>query len=287
MPKPPSKDGDEQPKLRRPLSEVDTLIATQIAKGQSLAQQPIASNDALKAAKRSYYTWDEYNAQLLRTLFTSSSIAREYVGSTLPSIITSYEPPLHDQVADFQEDVEIRVRRLASLKERLSLYEVDGQVAPEPSQAPSAGDAIFIVHGRDEAALATLARFLEHVTKRTPVILHEQANEGHTIIEKFEKHAGRARYAVILATADDEGRLRNTAELRPRARQNVVFEWGFFVAKLGRANVALLHPPGLEKPSDLDGLVYIQLDDGVWKQKLAKELIKAGIDTDLNGLVGL
>ncbi len=110
------------------------------------------------------------------------------------------------------------------------------------------------------------------------MILHEQANEGRTIIEKFEDHAAEAGYAVVLLTADDVGRAAAEADEHPRARQNVDFELGFFFGALGRRRVAMLYEEAVERPSDTDGIVRIALDDaGAWKLTLARELDAVGI----------
>ena len=117
---------------------------------------------------------------------------------------------------------------------------------------------------------------LEMATDRQVVILHEQANQGRTLIEKFEHHAGDASFAIVILTADDEGRARGDSELRHRGRQNVIFEMGFFFASLGRQRVVVLLDPGVEQPSDVQGLLYISIDNkGPWKSKLARELVAA------------
>lgn len=141
---------------------------------------------------------------------------------------------------------------------------------------------IFVVHGHAHAVLHEAVRVLERTTDRDVIILHEQPNAGKTILEKFEAYAAAAAYAVILLTGDDEGRPESTSEsLRPRGRQNVIFELGFFFGKLGRKNVAVLLGQDVEKPSDVDGLVYISIDmTGAWKTRLAHELDSAGIDVN-------
>jgi len=147
----------------------------------------------------------------------------------------------------------------------------------------STSRAIFVVHGRNDELKETVARFLAQLDLK-PIILHEQPSAGRTVIEKFEAHSD-ARFAVVLLTPDDLGRLATdaTGELQPRARQNVIFEWGFFVAKLGRRNVCALYAEGVELPSDLNGVVYVELDrKGAWKMLLARELKAGGIDVDLN-----
>lgn len=142
---------------------------------------------------------------------------------------------------------------------------------------------VFIVHGQDNEAKLSVARFLEKLDLK-PVILHEQTNTGKTIIEKFEHHSSDVSYAVVLLTPDDVGNIKTKQdELQPRARQNVIFELGYFFAKLGRERVCALHKEGIELPSDFQGVLYVPMDSNdAWKFNLAKELKQAGLDVDMN-----
>lgn len=147
----------------------------------------------------------------------------------------------------------------------------------------SARTRIFVVHGHDDGLKETVARFLLQLTGEDPVILHEQLNAGDTIIEKLERFAATAAYAVVLATADDVGRAVTAPpdDLLPRARQNVVFELGYFFAALGRSRVALLYQAGVERPSDTDGILHIAVDAfGAWKTRLTAEIEGAGFAVD-------
>ena len=126
-----------------------------------------------------------------------------------------------------------------------------------------------------------MARFLQRLGL-TPIILHEQPNQGRTIIEKFEQHA-QVGFAVALLTPDDVGSLKNEEKkLKPRARQNVVFELGYFLGRLGRERVCALTKGNVELPSNYDGVVYISLDDGGWKIDLIRELKNVGFNVDAN-----
>lgn len=141
---------------------------------------------------------------------------------------------------------------------------------------------VFIVHGHDEQAKESSARFIEKLGLNA-IILHEQANEGKTIIEKLEKHTDAA-YAIVLFTPDDVGSSAATSEnLLPRARQNVLVELGYMAAKIGRDKVCVLRKGNVEIPSDFLGVLYIDIDAaGAWRLTLAKELKVAGLKVNLN-----
>jgi len=144
-------------------------------------------------------------------------------------------------------------------------------------------DKVFIVHGHNEAVKEKVARFVEHL-KLKPIILHEQADKGRTIIEKFEANSEDVNFAIVLLTADDTGKSNKESNIKPRARQNVIFEMGYFIGLLSRSHVFMLLEDGVEKPSDLDGIVYTSLSED-WKNKLFKELKACGYKLDANNLV--
>jgi predicted nucleotide-binding protein len=141
------------------------------------------------------------------------------------------------------------------------------------------------VHGHDQAAKETVARFIERIGLDC-TILHEQPNSGQTIIEKFESHSDVA-FAVVLLTPDDEGFPKSDPSHRcGRARQNVILELGYFIGKLGRRSVAALVVSDIEIPSDFQGVLYIPMDSaGTWRTKLAQEFVRAGLKIDLAGLI--
>jgi predicted nucleotide-binding protein len=156
--------------------------------------------------------------------------------------------------------------------------------AAPPVEVKSA--KIFLVHGRDEAAKHAVARFLETRVGLDVVILSERPNKGRSILTKFREEGDGAAFAVILMTPDDLGHLR--PELLPpgsaapaatmRPRQNVIFEMGFFIGQFGVDRVCALVPPGVERPSDYDGIVYVPYDDAEgWQRKLVTELHAANV----------
>ncbi|MBN6205578.1 MULTISPECIES: TIR domain-containing protein [Burkholderiaceae] len=140
---------------------------------------------------------------------------------------------------------------------------------------------VFVVHGHDGEAREIVARFLKTI-EFEPVILHEQPNQGRTVIEKVEANSD-VGFAVVLLTADDLGRSVKGEQLEPRARQNVLLELGYFIGKLTRVKVCALKRGELEIPSDFAGIVWEKMDDGNgWKMALARELKAAGYAVDLN-----
>lgn len=137
-------------------------------------------------------------------------------------------------------------------------------------------------HGHDGEVRESVARFISEKLSLQPIILHERPNKGRTIITKFQEESAGAGFAVVLMTPDDFGKARDAADLNPRARQNVVFELGFFIGALGPANVAALVEGDIELPSDFDGVVYISLEKEDWRTKLGQELEAAGYAIDWN-----
>ena len=144
---------------------------------------------------------------------------------------------------------------------------------------------IFVVHGHHGEARESVARFLEKLQLK-PIVLHERPNKGRTLITKFREESAHVGFAIVLMTPDDHGAEAGQLSTRPRARQNVVFELGFFIGKLGPERVAALVKGDIEHPSDFDGVVYIDLDDaGGWKLKLVREMEAVGVKIDRDSLM--
>lgn len=137
---------------------------------------------------------------------------------------------------------------------------------------------VFIVHGHDNSAKQEVARFIASIGL-DPIILHEKASSGMTIIEKIEHYSSQSDFAIVLYTPCDKGRGATETKIpaRNRARQNVVFEHGYLMAQLGRENVCALVKGEIETPTDISGVVYVDLDlAGAWKQEVSKELKACG-----------
>lgn len=166
----------------------------------------------------------------------------------------------------------------------------EDDVASSESGTPGERDGsvssnqVFVVHGRDQGALAQVKLVLTRLGLE-PVVLQDLPDQGRTIIEKFEDYAN-VGFAVVVCTPDDDGKLAaGDTGPKPRARQNVVFEWGYFIGKLGRDRVCALIKGKVEIHSDYDGVLYVEMDDrGAWRLDLARELKEAQYAVDLNNL---
>lgn len=139
---------------------------------------------------------------------------------------------------------------------------------------------VFIVHGHDGELKHAVARLVEKQGLGA-IILSEQANKGKTIIEKFEENSDVSG-AICLFTADDLGRAKAASDEQPRARQNVVFEAGYFMGKLSRSRVVIIAESGVELPSDMQGIVYTNKNN--WEVDVLKELKAMGYAVDFNKL---
>ena len=174
-----------------------------------------------------------------------------------------------------------KARSLALLIQAVKGLEEDladvGEIIPAAIAQPhfAKNDEIFIVHGRDTPAQHEVELLVQRAGLK-PIVLHRMANEGRTIIEKFEAHGGAAGFAIVVLTPDDVGGL-DKDQLQPRARQNVIGEMFWFAGRLGRKRVCALKKGNIEMPSDFAGIGYTEMDDrGAWKQELLRELQAAG-----------
>ncbi|PWC26771.1 hypothetical protein CR165_21405 [Pseudoroseomonas aestuarii] len=194
-----------------------------------------------------------------------------------------------EPISEVRDDIEKgKQSSLALLRQAIRFLEEEitdreNETAPSvPAQAKRPSRKVFVVHGHDEAALQSVARYLEKLGLEA-IILREQPDQGLTIIEKFEGCAAEVGFAVVLLTPDDIGGSTMGPQQASRARQNVIFELGYFAGKLGRGRACLLRKGDVEIPSDLYGVIYTDLDiaEG-WKMKLVRELKAAKLDFDAN-----
>ena len=150
-------------------------------------------------------------------------------------------------------------------------------------EAKKMSNKVFIVHGHDNEAIQEMARTLEKADFEA-IVLREQPDGGLTIIEKIEQYSD-VDFAVVLYTQCDLGRTKGVPaeQERYRARQNVVFEHGYLIGKLGRDHVCAVVKGDVETPGDISGVVYVPMDEhGAWKMRLARNMQDIGLPVDMN-----
>lgn len=262
-------------------------LTKQIEKGQKLERQDARNYEELEKLQKEYNLWNDYNFELLQRIFSSESVAQTYRSAQSYAGFFGEDADLYERLDNFRAELKCKLQALESVVGRLDLIpepEQEHGEKPVTKALQSDTSKVFVVHGHDEAARESIARYLEQLGLK-PIILHEQPNSGRTIIEKLEKH-GEVYFAVVLLTPDDVGASKKSEkDLKPRARQNVILELGYFIGKLGRHAVCALHKD-VELPSDFDGVVYVSLDSGgAWKLLLGRELKAAGFKVDLNSIM--
>ena len=179
---------------------------------------------------------------------------------------------------------------MGALEAALSILEEDtfDELGPHTSAPRDFGKRVFIVHGHDDAAKSELEVFVSQLGLE-PVVLHREPDQGRTIIEKFEQHSD-VGFAFVLLTPDEVAYLRAQEGLPDekrvkeyRARPNVIFEFGYFVGRLGRGRVCCLHTGNVTMPSDLDGLLYKPFRETIEEAgySIIRELQAAGYEISL------
>ncbi len=257
-----------------------TLISQQIAKGKQLLDNRPLDSDK-------YSAWETVTRDFLRKVFGSlspnvSSVTGVGKSGAFPMDAGDDWWEKH-RAKSLSKQITIMEGLLEVLQTEISLEK--GHEAGEsfPLKISASARSVFLVHGQDSATENITARFIEKLDLNL-IILHEQPNQGRTIIEKFQDYSDVA-FAVVLLTPDDRGGLASLPykAQSPRARQNVIFELGYFIERLGRNRVCALYLEGVEIPSDYSGVLFIKFDEGgAWKLSLAKEIKAAGIDIDMN-----
>lgn len=223
---------------------------------------------------------------LTRNIFGDKNPYAEKIRSTLFSPSIAYSGMDPSQYLTSWKSGQAKLSNLVDvLVEEL---ELSIELQKNKSTTNREGKNVFIIHGHNEEMKQSVARFIEKL-KLNPIILHEKASKGKTIIEKFSEHSD-VSFAIALLSPDDVGYSvkQQPTEAKLRARQNVIFEMGFFIGKLGRQNVVALFDTteNFEIPSDYQGVLFIPYDkQGHWNLDIIRELKEIGISVDANDIV--
>lgn len=262
-------------------------LENRIEIGNELFNRPINSSIDFKQVESDYTHWNDYNKEYLKQAFESSDneYYRSYADAGYTFMGQMGEVP-NNPAQTLKNLIQYKLTNLQSLANRSSLLKTK---LPQPQSNHSevkvlSKTEVFIVHGHDETAKVKTARFIQQLGLR-PIILHEQSSSGRTIIEKIEEYSN-VGFGIVLYTPCDVGAKKGEeSNLKPRARQNVVFEHGYLIGKIGRKNVCALFRHDVEIPNDISGVVYVKMDEeDAWHLKIAKELRSSGYDIDMNKL---
>lgn len=252
------------------------------------ARRPVESMEYDEAAEKDFSAkfkrWHDRNKEVYRSSFSvpNSIYFHEYE-------MQEYHHLVYDDIIKiYKEDIARFINQMQADIERADLMKC---VAPEAKETINTAlskaevakkKRVFVVHGHDTNARNEVELFVKSIGYE-PIILCKRADMGDTIIEKIEREAKGVCYAIVIYTSCDLGKDKEEADLKPRARQNVVFEHGFMCAHLGRSHVCALLEEGVEQPGDLKGVIYKPLDAaGAWKYLIADEMKAVGLEVDKN-----
>lgn len=280
------------------------LLTAQIEKGKALLETvvPLANKrdpymgymrqgdrvDYDEVAQNEFFAkfnrWHDRNKEIYRSSFESpnSIYYHDYEGQIWSHIV------IDDIIKDYKDDISRLINQMQADIERIDLLRciVSQPMAVKrpalPKEDVKDKKCVFVVHGHDINVRNEVELFVRSIGYE-PIILCKRADIGDTIIEKIERESKDVCYAIVIYTSCDLGKDKNEADLKPRARQNVVFEHGFMCAHLGRKHVCALLEEGVEQPGDLKGVIYKPLDAaGAWKYMIADEMRAVGLDVDKN-----
>ena len=249
--------------------------------GNEMLARSINSDAELELLIQESNSWSDYNEEYLKQSFNNpfNEYRKDYKGSGTywGGIVGPSEPQPQRQ----KTIIKNQLVNLQNLVSKSGLFKSSVQNIDTEKQLISKTE-VFIVHGHDEVAETKAARFIEKLGLK-PIILHEQPSSSKTIIEKIEQYSDVGFGIVLYTPCDLGGKTEDT--LKSRARQNVVFEHGYLMGKIGRENVCALVKGDIELPNDISGVVYIPMDDNnAWQYKIAKEMKSSGYNIDMNKL---
>lgn len=249
-------------KFKKIYDEIDSLI-----------EKKVTSSD------NEFITWHKKAERFIQKKYGDNTELKDFKNTHFSLIVWTFNETHSDYVNACRSGLEstkaVFEVYLEEMKDEIILK--DGVQTPQRNKN-NQFLKVFIVHGHDGELKESVARMIEKQGIEA-IILSEQANKGATIIEKFEANSDVGA-AICLFTADDSGKGNKESDYRKRARQNVVFEAGYFMGKLGRKNVIMIADKEIEIPSDMQGVVYS--DNTYWQVAVLKELKEIGFNVDMN-----
>lgn len=282
---------DQTPtELTTPKEEFNRILDERIAIGDEIFNRQITTQEAFKTNREDFSNWNDYNSEYLKHAFNKeyNEYKKGYddAGSFSFGFIGGRTSPAQE-LKEFKDKVNYKLDNLKKLRAKTDLLKstVEEKYAVAEKSMPLDKSQVFIVHGHDDEAKTKTARFIEKLGLK-PIILHELASGSKTVIEKIEAYSN-VGFGIVLYTPCDIGaKNEEKPNLKNRARQNVVFEHGFLIGKIGRENVCALVKDEIETPNDISGVVYVKMDkEDAWHLKIARELRNSGYEIDMNKVI--
>lgn len=256
------------------ISQIDELVelgAAALAKEQKSPPAGVIMGD--------YLDGDNYKAFKSKTKLFTDRFLRDYplYQDITKSLSSRYSISATENIIQYLNTIKQDAFFVESFDE---VPDKQDDAVVTTSATESKSKKVFIVHGHDTSTLESVALFLYQIGCE-PLIVKNEASGGLTLIDKIVQYAQEAAFAIVLYTACDEGRLKESSEFQNRARQNVVFEHDYLIAKLKRKNVIALVEYGVETPGDVQGVVYVSMSADDWRQQIVKEMQAAGLVVDV------
>jgi predicted nucleotide-binding protein len=283
--------GDEVTKLRKDKSEFENYLKERVQIAKDLKEQNKASIENFKRVENDFEAWDSSNDEYLKQAF--NKVENEYRSSYSMSKKSFWlefpkETIERREWLVLDKKLDKKINKLNSIIAKIEFMNIEVELKDVEEAASKAvplrskqieNKDVFIVHGHDDLALNEIQLYVRELSLN-PIVLKNEAGSSETVIEKIEKLSS-VMYAIVLYTpCDFGGNNKKADEKRNRARQNVVFENGFLIGRLGRKNVSHVIKGDIEIPGDLNGIVYIKMQND-WKIQLYRELKMAGVEAIL------
>jgi predicted nucleotide-binding protein len=256
-------------------------ISARVRAGKDFLTRRPRSHESLAKLMAETDQWSYENTITLAEIVDTNTYSDEYEQVVISNRRKVGRKDISAELEQFRNEVQREIDKLEDIRERVKGLQESHQSNKEAVSPPSSS-RVFVVHGHDDLARLAVSNVLRKL-RLNPIVLADEVSSGRTIIEKFEQSSD-VGFAVVLLTPDDRGGpVSDPSRLSPRARQNVIFELGYFVGKLGRKHVCALYKGEMELPSDYNGVVYVRMDDGDgWHMRIAREMKAAGLAVDLN-----
>jgi hypothetical protein len=169
----------------------------------------ILSAEDLTRVETIWRAWHARNRLIIGRSFSDDSALREY-----EPVAYSTGTEFTSSVRALRQNVQHLVGKLQVLEATLDLVTEDATLGTQVAEEVP-GEEVFIVHGhshRDSVALV-----VERAIGRQAIILQEQPDVGSiTVIEKLEREARRAGYAVVpLPHVNTSGKAASLPHLKP------------------------------------------------------------------------